>query len=134
MSGQGWCLESQGIVLSIRPRTSVSPWVPIIPRVFSSLFSLLLPPPSFFPYLPPPRSSPCDGSFHFGFSTSKGQSQIPWVSVLHRAQPLHLLLPPRRGQHPWVKVRARGCVACVCTCVCVNGRIHLFRALLRISS
>lgn len=117
MSGQGWCLEPQGIVLRIRPRTSVSPWVPIIPRIFSSLFSLLLPPPSFFPYLPPPGSSPCDGSFHFGFSTSEGQRQISWVSVLHRAQPLHLLLPPQRpaslgeGQGPWL------CGVCVHVCL-----------------
>lgn len=89
-------------VLITQPLTSVSPWVPIIPHsFFSPLFSspsILFPPlsQSVFPSFPPPSSSPCDGSFCFGFSTSKEQSWVPWVSVLRQAQPLHLLLPPQR--------------------------------------
>lgn len=75
------------------------------------LFSLLPapPPPSFFLSFPSPRSSPCNGSFCFGFSTSKGQSRIPWASVLSQPQPLHLLLPLQRpvslgeGQGPWLR-------------------------------
>lgn len=76
-----------------------------VPPHLNSIFSFL------FPH-PPPRSSPCDGSFCFGLSTSKGQRQLPWASAL--AKPSRSICSfPCRGQRQWVKVRAHGCGGCV---------------------
>lgn len=120
-------------MLSIQPLTSASPWIPVIPHAFSSLFSLLLPlHPFFLPFLPLGALLVMVHST-LVFQHQRGKAGSPGHGSC--AQPSHSICAfPCGGRHHWVKVRAHGCVACVCTCACMNGGTHLFRVRLQISS